>query len=254
MVDGRSVLVTGGASGIGEGIVDSMACAGARVAIFDRDRERLEQVSSRVRASGADVIALRGDVTSSEDADDAVKRTIDAFGSIDILVNCAGIIAPATPINEMSDEQFDRVVDVNLRGQFVFARAAVTSMKEAMHGRIVSIASRSWLGGAGIAQYAASKAAVVGFTRSLALELGRFGITANCVSPSVVDTPLFRAMPPEEQEEDLAKAMRHPIPRLATVADVANVVLFFASDESGYVTGQHVYVAGGADLLTSGTS
>jgi 3-oxoacyl-[acyl-carrier protein] reductase len=126
-------------------------------------------------------------------------------------------------------------------------------MKAQKYGRIVNIVSRSWLGGAGISNYAASKGGIIGLTRSLALELGKYGVTANCVSPTLVITPLFLGMPIEEQERDRRRAAQNPIPRLGLPSDIAFAVLFFASEEAEFITGQHLYVGGGADLKVSGT-
>jgi 3-oxoacyl-[acyl-carrier protein] reductase len=175
------------------------------------------------------------------------------FGRIDILVNNAGIIAPEIEIDEMPEATWDRILTVNLKSQYLCCHYAVQIMKKQRYGRIINIASRSWLGGRGLANYAASKGGVVSLTRSLALELGKHGITANCVSPTLVITSLFLGMPPEEQEQDLKKAQMNPIPRLGTPEDVAFAVLFFAADEAEFITGQNLYVGGGADLWTSGT-
>lgn len=252
-VQNRVAIVTGGGSGIGEGIARALAHAGAKVCIADISPAGLERVSGDITASGGVALGVQTDVSSAESVTALYQKVADSFGRIDILVNNAGIIAPEVEIDEMSEATWDKILTVNLKSQFLSCQHAVRVMKKQGYGRIVNIASRSWLGGRGLANYAASKGGVVSLTRSLAIELGKYGITANCVSPTLVVTPLFLNMPKEEQEQDLQKAAKNPIPRLGTPADVACAVLFFASDEAEFITGQHLYVGGGADLWTSGT-
>ena len=252
-VQGRSAIVTGGGSGIGEGIARGLAQAGAKVCIADISSPALERVVGEITAKGGVAIGVQTDVSKAESVAAMCQQVVDKFGRIEILVNNAGIIAPEVEIDEMSEETWDKILTVNLKSQYLCSRTAVRVMKQQQYGRIVNIASRSWLGGRGLANYAASKGGVVSLTRSLAIELGKYGITANCVSPTLVVTPLFLSMPKEEQEQDLKKAKANPIPRLGTPADVAYAVLFFAADEAEFITGQHLYVGGGADLWTSGT-
>jgi len=252
-VRGRTAIVTGSGSGIGEGIAKMLARAGARVCVTDLFADRVERVVAEIRADGGQVIGVEADVSKAEQVDELCQRVVEEFGRIDILVNNAGIIAAEVDIDQMPEETWDRIINVNLKSQFLCCRAAVRYMKQQRYGRIVNIVSRSWLGGAGIANYAASKGGVIGLTRSLAMELGHYGITANCVSPTLVITPLFLGMPKEEQERDLRRAKQQPIPRLGKPEDIAYGVLFFAADEADYITGQHLYVGGGADLKTSGT-
>lgn len=252
-VEGRVAIVTGSGSGIGEGIAKMLAQNGAKVCVTDIVPERVERVVGEIEAEGGTVIGVVTDVTKAGQVEAMCQRVVDEFGSLDILVNNAAIIAPEVDIDEMPDDVWDRIIETNLRSQFVCCRAAVRRMKEQKFGRIVNIVSRSWLGGAGISNYAASKGGVIGLTRSLAMELGKHGITANCVSPTLVITPLFLGMPKEEQERDRRRAMQNPIPRLGKPEDIAFAVLFFASEEAEYITGQHLYVGGGGDLKTSGT-
>lgn len=252
-VQGRTAIVTGGGSGIGEGIAKALARAGARVCIADIVSEAAKRVAGEITISGGIAIGLKTDVSSAESVAAMCRQAANSFGRIDILVNNAGIIAPEVEIDQMSEAIWDKILTVNLKSQYLCCQNAVSVMKKQQYGRIVNIASRSWLGGQGLANYAASKGGVVSLTRSLAIELGKYGITANCVSPTLVVTPLFLGMPLEEQEQDLQKAAKNPIPRLGTPEDVAWAVLFFASDEAEFITGQHLYVGGGADLWTSGT-
>jgi len=252
-VEGRTAIVTGGGSGIGEGIARALARAGARVCLADISPQGLERVVGEITSAGGEAIGVKTDVSSAESVTALCQGVVDRFGRIDILINNAGIIAAEVEIDEMSEATWDKILTVNLKSQYLCCHNAVQVMKKQGYGRIVNIASRSWLGGRGLANYAASKGGVVSLTRSLAIELGKYGITANCVSPTLVVTPLFLGMPQEEQEQDLKKAEKNPIPRLGKPEDVACAVLFFASDEAEFITGQHLYVGGGADLWTSGT-
>lgn len=253
-VAGRVAIVTGGGSGIGAGICERLAADGASVAVVDLDLDAAEQHANRLLADGGEASAHGVNVNDPEAVADMVARIGETYGRIDICVNNAGIIHDAQPIEDTPVESWDAVVDVNVRSQFLVARSVVPWMKRHSYGRIVNLASRRWLGGAGLSSYAASKGAVISLTRSLALELGPFGITANAVSPSMVVTPLFMAMPPEERDEVLARVARQPIPRPGQTSDIANAVAFFAADESEYVTGQHLYVAGGQELGSSGVT
>jgi 3-oxoacyl-[acyl-carrier protein] reductase len=253
-VAGRVALVTGGGSGIGAGICERLAADGAAVAVLDLEADAARAQAARIVEGGGDAVAYGVDVTDPEAVASVVDDLGAARGRIDICVNNAGIIHDAQPVEDTPLSSWDAVMSVNLRSQFVVVRAVVPWMKRHGHGRIVNLASRRWLGGAGLSSYSASKGAVISLTRSLALELGPFGITANAVSPSLVVTPLFLAMPEAERAEVLARVARQPIPRPGMPADIANAVAFFAADESEYVTGQHLYVAGGQDLGSSGVT
>lgn len=250
-VDGRVALVTGAGSGIGAGVAAALSASGAKVAVADIDSAASDRVAADISRAGDVAIAVTVDVSDVSQVHAAVDAVVSAYGRVDICVNCAGVIRDAVAIEDTDPDEWDLVLDVNTRSQFLVARAVVPHMKRNRHGRIVNLASRRWLGGAGLAAYAASKGAVISLTRSLAIELGPFGVTANAISPSLVVTPLFLAMPDRERAEVLARVSGQPIPRPATVADVAHVVSFFAADEAGYITGQNVYVGGGQELGSS---
>lgn len=252
-VSGRVAIVTGAGSGIGCGIANGLAEAGATVAIFDVDAAAGEAAAAAINETYGTGSASNYvlDLTAPTPVGEAVAEVADSLGSIDILVNNAGVITGPTNVEDLSERDWDWVVGTNIKSQFLTSGAVTPHMKRAGFGRIINIASRSWLGVAGRVHYAASKGAVISFTRSLAMELGKHGITANCVSPTLVITPLFESTPKADQDDVMKRTRAQPIPRLGTVKDMSYAVLFFADENADFITGQHIYVGGGADLMTA---
>lgn len=242
-IKGDVAIVTGGARGIGAGIVRGLAEEGATVVIWDRDQEPAEALAQEVTAKGGTAIAVQGDVSSSSDVRAVIEHVTDRFGGLHILVNNAGFSLDG-PITEMTDEQWDRVHDVCLKGVFNTCRAAAPTMIAQGYGRIINIASRAVVGDDNKSNYSAAKAGVVGLTRSLAIELGRHAITVNAIAPGLIHTDRVKTTPFYDQLDSRAREMT-PIQRPGLPEDIADAVLYFASRRTGFVSGELLYVSGG---------
>jgi len=225
-----------------------MAEEGARVALADIDSEGCQQVAHEIILLGSEGLVLHCNVTDSSMVEDAVDKTASHFGQLDILVNNAGVLRDNL-LFKMSEDDWDTVLNVHLKGAFLCSRAAQKYMVHQKYGRIVSLSSASALGNRGQANYSSAKAGLQGFTRTLAIELGQFGITANAVAPGFIDTEMTRATArrqghnPDEVIAHAAKTI--PVRRVGQPRDVANVICFLSSEEAGFVSGQIIYVAGG---------
>lgn len=247
-LDERVALVTGAARGIGAATALRLARDGARVALADLDQQGCEQVAVQIREAGSEALALSCDVSDASAVQQTVDQTVERFGQLDILVNNAGIIRDNL-LFKMSDDDWDRVINVHLRGAFNCARAAQKVMVPRKYGRIISLSSTSALGNRGQVNYSAAKAGLQGLTRTLAIELGQFGITANAVAPGFIDTDMTRAtaermgVTPEQFQTAISQQI--PLRRVGKPEEVANVIAFLASDDASYVSGQVIYVAGG---------
>lgn len=239
----RIAVVTGGAQGIGLGITRALLDKGHRVAVWDRDPQALAALPDALGA-GARVMGQEVDVTNGQAVTQAVAALTETWGAPSILINNAGIARDKRIIN-MDEADWDAVLNVNLKSQFLCCKAVIPAMVEAGFGRIVNISSRAWLGGFGQVNYSASKGGVVSLTRTLAIEYARKGITVNAVAPGIVETPLMASYT-DEQRERLEKTV--PMGRMGQPDDIAKAVAFFADDANAYVTGQLLYVCGGRSL------
>ena len=241
----RVAIVTGGTRGIGLGICEALAASGAKVACIGTNPDRLRSALEAIKTAGGDSTEVEGylcDVAVTDEARKTIDDILAKFGSIDILVNCAGITRDV-PLGVMKDEQWDDVIGVNLRGPFLFTRACVKPMRRAKKGRIINITSVSGLiGNSGQSNYSASKAGLIGFTRTVSKELASKNITVNAIAPGFIDTDMTAVLP-EPLKAEVVK--RIPLGRFGQPEDVANAVLFFASDEAAFVTGQILTVDGG---------
>ncbi len=244
---GKVVVVTGGAQGIGRAIVLGLAREGANVAVADLQRDKADAVAAEARNFDVTAIAVQTDVAKDESVENLARQALGRFDRIDILVNDAGIF-PQARVAEMSEEDWDRVLDVNLGGNFLCCRAFAPSMRAQKYGRIVSIASGiAHTGAVAGAHYAASKAGIVGFIKALARELGPDGITANAICPNIINTELPRShRTPTELRERL---IRNPLGHAMEPEDLVGAVLFLVSDAASYITGQAVNVNCGTVMI-----
>jgi 3-oxoacyl-[acyl-carrier protein] reductase len=239
----RVAIVTGGSRGIGRAISTALAAAGATVVVNYRgNAAAADETIAAITASGGKAIAIQADVANGDDVKRLFSEVNSAYGRLDILVNNAGITRD-TLMMRMKDDDWDAVLDTNLKSQFLTTRAAISTMVRARYGRIINITSVVGLmGNAGQANYAAAKAGIIGFTKSVAREIGSRSITVNAVAPGFIDTELTAVL-----NDDMREALKKQIPlgRLGSPEDVAGVVTFLASDQAAYITGQTFNCDGG---------
>jgi 3-oxoacyl-[acyl-carrier protein] reductase len=242
MPKGKIAIVTGASRGIGRSIALSLAGAGATIVAMDMDQQATDAVVAELTAQGATALAVVGNVTLPEDAERMIEAAVAAYGRVDILVNNAGITRDGIFLR-MKDEDWDAVLTVNLKGAFLCSRAASKVMTKQRYGRIINIASVvGQMGNAGQANYCASKAGLMGLTKSNARELAKRNITVNAVAPGFIATAMTDALPEKVKAELTAQI---PLERLGTAEDIANAVRFLAAEESGYITGHVLSVNGG---------
>ena len=239
---GKVALITGGAQGIGKEIALAFANAGADLVLCDVNDDALEKASSEIREKGVDALPLKADVTNADDVENVIAKSLDKYNRIDILINNAGITRDGLLVR-MSEEDWDLVLKVNLKGVFLFSKAVAKPMMKQRSGRIINIASIiGIMGNAGQANYSASKGGVIALTKTTAKEMAKRGITCNAIAPGFIQTAMTDKLSPEVRES-MQKLI--PLERLGDPKDIANAALFFASDRASYITGQVLTVDGG---------
>lgn len=240
-MDKRVVIITGAAKGIGKAIAERMVKDNYTAILVDVDNESGTNLAKKLGNSAQFISCDIGDI---KDVENLFKSVIDTFGKVDAVVNNAGIIRDNV-IWKMPEEDFDKVIDINLKGTWLMCKVAGTLMRDQKSGRIVNITSRAWLGNRGQSNYSASKAGVVGLTRVLALELGKYGVLVNAIAPGLIDTPLTQKLPQDVQEQ-LIEAQ--PTKSMGKPEDIANTVAFLCNEQTQFITGQTIYVDGGKSI------
>lgn len=244
MLKGKTAIITGSGRGIGRAIALAMAAQGANIVVNDVNMESAGEVVTEIEAMGRQAIAVKADVTVEEQVKAMIETCINRFGKLDILVNNAGIIQTA-PVTEIDGKDWDRVMEVNLKGVFLCCKAALAPMKAQHGGKIINIASVAGKRGGGLlgnSCYSASKGGVIAFTKSLARESGPFGINVNAITPAFTDTEMTRSIAPDKKEF-IIKML--PLGRVGQPSDIAGAVCFLASSMSDYMTGEIMDVDGG---------
>ncbi|MFT5166125.1 MAG: 3-oxoacyl-[acyl-carrier protein] reductase [Saprospiraceae bacterium] len=241
-LEGQVAIITGGARGIGEGICKVFCDAGATVALWDV-LDVGQETADKIAAEGGKIFFQKVDITNRAAVQEAVDGMVTQYGRIDILINNAGVIRDRS-FMKMTEEDWNIVINVNINSLFVTAKAVLPHMKEAGYGRIISASSINAMAGAfGQTNYTASKAAIQGFTRSLCKEVGRYGITVNCVAPGFIKSEMSDSMPPDVIEAGIKMI---PVGRIGTPEDMGHAYLFLASKEAGFVSGITLHANGGA--------
>lgn len=241
-MNGHTAIITGGGRGIGKAIAESFARRGANIVIVDVNLDIAMETASELEKTGVKSLAMKADVSNSTDVANIFENALKEFGKVEILVNNAGITRDGL-LMRMKEEDWDAVMNINLKGTFLCSKEAVKVMSKQRYGRIVNIASVvAFMGNPGQANYSASKAGIVGLTKTVAREYASRNITINAVAPGFITTAMTDALP-ENVKLEMLKSI--PLSKFGTIEDVANAVLFFALPESGYITGQVIHVNGG---------
>ncbi|WP_436497712.1 3-oxoacyl-ACP reductase FabG [Actinokineospora sp. HUAS TT18] len=244
----RTAIVTGAARGIGAAVAKRLARDGFKVAVIDLDEAACADTVAAIEADGGTALAVGADVSKSDEVEAAVAKVAEALGAPTVLVNNAGILRDNL-IFKMTDDDWDAVMNVHLRGSFLMTRAVQRHQTEQRYGRIVNLSSTSALGNRGQANYATAKAGLQGFTKTLAIELGKFGVTANAIAPGFIETEMTAAtaarMGVSFEDFKTGAAAMIPVGRIGKPDDIAATASFLVSEEAGFVSGQVIYVAGG---------
>ncbi len=242
MLSDKVAIVTGASRGIGRSIALALAAQGAKVVASARNAEALADLTAEIKGQGGDALAVVGDVAVEDDANNLVKQAVEVYGQVDVLINNAGITRDGLLLR-MKNEDWDAVLDTNLKGAFLCTRAVAKVMSKQRSGRIINISSVvGEMGNAGQANYCASKAGLLGLTKSVARELARRNVTVNAITPGFIVTDMTEEMT-DKARETLTEQI--PLGRLGAAEDIANAVIFLASDQSAYITGQVLGVNGG---------
>lgn len=242
LLKNKVAIITGSTKGIGKATALTFAKEGAKVVINGRNEETVNKVVEEIKNLGGEVIGYAGDVALKETAVNITKLTLEKFRQIDILINNAAITA-GKRFYEITDEEWDKVINTNLKGAFMLVKEAAKNMIEKKYGKIINLSSIYYRGGRGQLHYDSSKGALVSFTRSLALELAKYNINVNCVAPGLIDTEMPKIIPKEIIEKQIALI---PFKKAGQPQDVAELLLFLSSDKSAYITGQIIHINGGA--------
>ena len=240
----RVALITGGARGIGKATAFKMVREGASVALLDILSDEAARVAQDLEALGGKALGLKADVSRKDEVDRAVERALQRFGRVDILVNNAGVVRPG-PLEKVREEDWEAALGVNLKGTFFCTQAVVPTMKKNRYGKIVNMGSRASLGKEERTVYGATKAGLIGVTRTWALELAQYNINVNYIGPGPIATELFKAANPEDSPKTKAIINSVPLKRVGQPEDVANLAAFLASDEASFITGQTIFICGG---------
>jgi len=241
----KVAIVTGAGRGIGESIAVRFAAEGAKLIVNDVNEAEAIRTVETIKAKGGQAVAVIGSVASRQVAQKMMDTAVKEFGTVDILVNNAGIIRDAM-LHKMTEEQWDQVIEVNLKGVFLCTQCAALVMREKKYGKIINLSSSSWRGNPGQLNYSATKAGVIGMTKTAAKELGPKGINVNVIAPALIWTDMTRSMPKDllQRVEQMLPFLM-PMNRWGQPEDIANLALFLASDESSFITGQVIHCDGG---------
>jgi 3-oxoacyl-[acyl-carrier protein] reductase len=239
----KVAIVTGSARGLGAATARRLAEEGARVIVTDINADLAKATAAAIRSDGLAAHAIIGDITKMTDVQRLVDETVATFGAVHILVNNAGFPRDGF-ITKMTEEDWDLVVDVMLKGAFFACKAVIPKMIDQKWGRIINISSRAHFGNPGQANYSAAKAGLIGMTKALCLEEGRYGITVNCIAPGFMETEMVQALPTYEKIKDRAIEMQ-PIKRVGRPSDIADAVAFLASERASFISGETLHVTGG---------